>query len=99
VLNHVESDIAEVPLIRHAVTAAQAGLAIAKDVPGDAETRREVIRVQVPQFANRTIFGKHNLTIGNALENIVALSQIEIRVKLLSGIMLNAIEFVAHTKI
>src|SRR5262249_41534163 len=53
VLNHVEREIPEVPIIRHAVPAAQAGLAIAKDVPGDAETRREVIRVQVPQFANR----------------------------------------------
>src|SRR5712692_7451118 len=49
VLNHVEGHVTEVALVGDAPTAAQAGLAVAEDVPGNAEARSEVVPVLLPE--------------------------------------------------
>src|SRR4029450_8222195 len=52
-----ERDVAEIPLVRHAIAAADARPAVAVHVPRKADARREVVPVLLPQRARRALVG------------------------------------------
>src|SRR5579864_1097167 len=53
VLNYVKGHVAEVPLVGHAITATQAGLAISEQVIGKANSRSKVVVVGLPHIIVR----------------------------------------------
>src|SRR5262249_42873148 len=99
VLDHVEGDVAEVPLIRHAVAAAQGGLAVAEAIPGDTNPRSEIGWAGIPQFAVRAILGKHYLTVGNPLKDVRAATKVEVGIKVLVCVVLCAKILITHTQV
>src|SRR5205814_3535833 len=66
---------------------------------GKAETRREVVLVRLPELANRAVFGQHDVTIGDALEDVVARSEIEVRVEAPVGVVLRTVILVTNAEV
>src|SRR5258708_3273210 len=98
ILNYVESDIPEVPLVGDAVAATYRCLAITLNVPGKTKARREVVLVGSPEATNRTA-GRHLIVARLDLLERVARSVIEIRILALIFVVLYAVVFIAQAQI
>src|SRR5207247_10935504 len=99
ILNHVESNVAKVTLVGNAITAAQARLAVAEDIPGEAKTGSEVVLVRLPELANRAVLRKQDLAISDALKYGTARPEVKVVVKLLPCVVLSAVVLVPHSEV
>src|SRR5262249_3749440 len=81
VLYDVERDVAEVPFIRDAVSAPEAGLAVSEYVPCESDPRSEGTAVLGPESANGTLIGKRSLTVGVLLVDGRARSEEEVGIR------------------
>ena len=90
VLNHVEGDVSKVPFISDPVTAAQAGLAVAKDVPREADPGSEVVPILLPKAANGAQWRSLHVACEDAVENVAAQAVIVVGVFIRIFVVLNA---------
>src|SRR5258708_24631823 len=98
ILNYIEREVPEVPLVGDAIAATDRRLAVTLNVPGKAKARRKVVLVGSPEATNRTA-GRHLIRAGLDLLECVARSVIEVRILALVFVVLHAVVFVAQAQI
>src|SRR6266850_2259652 len=99
VLNHVKGDVSKVPFISDPVTSAKAGLAVAKDVPCEAEPGSEVVPILLPESANGAQWRSLHVACQDAVENVAAQAVIVVGVFVRIFVVLNAEIFPPYTQV
>src|SRR5258708_5505125 len=99
ILDHIEGHIAEVAFVGNSVTAAEASLAVAKDVPCEADSRRPVILGRLPQRTDRAVRSQLNGAGSDLIENGGAGAIVVIGIQLGIFIVLDTVVFVADDRV
>src|SRR5207245_5440767 len=104
----IDRDVAKVPLVRQAVAAADAGPAVAVDIPGEPDPWRKVVPVALPERADRALVrwkhrpptdGVDDLLRSTSTHRHVRIGVVEVGVVLRIALFLRAVILVTQAKI